>query len=233
MASLHLNPHPLRNAGDVWRRWGGSIIGVAVVALLAAALWYLLSDMASTKREVASTPMLMLPPPPPPPPEPEKLPDPEPVKPVVTEVKPTPAEPVEKPSEDTPSPAKDLSDPVTMNSDAQAGNDSFGIQSGRGGGMTGGGGLGGGSYNNYVSNFLQQILLRDPRTRSLSFDGLTIDLWMAADGRTTRLQLVKSSGNAQTDELILATLRGVERIDEQPPPSMRLPMRLSMRGRRQ
>ena len=230
MESLHSHAPSAVNVGDIWRRWGGAIIGVVVLTVLVALVWYLLSSTASTKREVPSTPMLMLPPPPP---EPEKLPEPEPeVKPKITEVEPTPVEQLEKPvNEPTPSPSKDLSDPVSINSDAQAGNDAFGIQAGRGGGSTGGGGLGGGSFNAYVASQLQRVLQRDPRTRSMTFD-LNVDIWLRTDGVITRVQLVRSTGNENLDAAITTVLRGIERIDERPTPSTRMPMRVTMKGAR-
>jgi TonB family protein len=225
------------DAADLWRRWGGLAIGAVVLALLAVLVWYLLSDTASQKRQVADAPMLMLPPPPPPPPEPEKLPEPEPekIKPEIVEREPTPVESTEPPKDDAPpSPSQDLGDPVTIDGPAQAGTDAFGIAAGRGGGMTGGtgGGLGSGSYGRYVANALQQALARDPRTRQLTFDDIQIDLWLDAAGKTTRVQLVKSTGNVQSDEAVLAMAREMNRIDEGPPASARFPMRVSMKGRR-
>ncbi|MGJ7524775.1 energy transducer TonB family protein [Variovorax sp. GB1P17] len=222
----------------LWRRWGGVVIGAAIVAALVALVWHLLSDTASKKRVVADAPMLMLPPPPPPPPEPEKLPEPEPekIKPEVVEKEPKPVEPLEPPKDDAPpSPSKDLGDPVTMDSAGQAGNDAFGIQAGSGGGMSGtgaGGGLGSGSYARYVSSMLQQALSRDPRTRQLVFDDIQIDLWLGADGKTARVQLVRSTGTPESDEAVLAMVRALDRIDEKPPASLRFPMRVSMKGRR-
>lgn len=222
----------------LWRRWGGVVIGLAIFAALVALVWHLLSDAASTKRVVADAPMLMLPPPPPPPPEPEKLPEPEPekIKPEVVEREPKPVEPLEPPKDDAPpSPSKDLGDPVTMDSAAQAGNDAFGIQAGSGGGMSGtgaGGGLGSGSYARYVSSLLQQALSRDPRTRQLVFDDIQIDLWLGADGKTTRVQLVRGTGTSDIDDTVLALIRNLDRVDEKPPASLRFPMRVSMKGRR-
>ncbi|MDQ0608255.1 protein TonB [Variovorax sp. W1I1] len=223
----------------LWRQWGGVAIGLAIFAALVGLVWHLLNDTASTKRVVADAPMLMLPPPPPPPPppEPEKLPEPEPekIKPV-TEPEPKPLEPLEPPKDDTPpSPSKDLGDPVTMDSAGQAGNDAFGIQAGSGGGMSGtgaGGGLGSGSYARYVSSLLQQALSRDPRTRQLVFEDIQIDLWLGADGKTTRVQLVRGTGASETDDAVLAMLRALDRVDEKPPASLRFPMRVSMKGRR-
>lgn len=226
--------------GGLWRRWGGLAIGVVALALLAALVWYLLSDTASQKRQVADAPMLMLPPPPPPPPEPEKLPEPEPekIKPELTPPEPTPVEPQEAPKDDAPpSPTPDLGDPVTIDGPAQAGTDAFGISAGRGGGMTGGTGGGGGGlgtayYARYASNALQQALARDPRTRQLNLGEIHLDLWLDTAGRITRMQLAKSTGDAQSDEAVLAAARDMGRFDEGPPASVGFPMRVSMRGRR-
>lgn len=225
-------------AASVWHRWGGWIIGAVLLALLAALVWYLLSDTAGQKRQVADAPTLMLPPPPPPPPEPEKLPEPEiePVKPEVVEPEITPVEPLEPPKDDAPpSPSQDLGDPVTMDGPAQAGTDAFGVPAGRGGGTTGGtgqGGLGSGSYARYIASALQQGLARDARTRHLVFEDIQIDLWLDASGKTTRVQLVKGTGKTNIDEAVLAMVRELNRIDESPPASQRFPMRVSMKGRR-
>lgn len=230
-------PSSTRRADGLWRQWGGVAIGVVLAAALAVLVWHLLSDTASQKRVVADAPMLMLPPPPPPLPVPEKPPEPEPekIKPQVVEPTPKPIEPLEPPKDDTPpSPSKDLGDPVTIDGAAQAGTDAFGIQAGSGGGSTGGagGGLGSGSYARYVSSMLQQALSRDPRTRQLVFDDIQLDLWLGADGKTTRAQLVRSAGSPEIDEAVLAMVRELDRIDEHPPASLRFPMRVSMKGRR-
>lgn len=237
LANPGTHPRAPTRAQGLWQRWGGFAIGALVLALLAVLMWYLLSDTASQKRKLADAPMLMLPPPPPPPPEPEKPPEPTPekIKLEVVEPKPEPVDTPEPPKDDTPpSPSKDLGDPVTIDGPAQAGTDAFGIGAGKGGGMTGGrgGGLGSGSYGRYVANALQQALARDPRTRQLAFDDIQIDLWLDTSGKTTRVELVKSTGNAQSDEAVLAMAREMTRIDETPPASARFPMRVSMRGRR-
>jgi len=225
---------PAPSGAALWlQRWGGVAGGVLLAGALAALVWYLLSDTAATKREVAATPMLMLPPPPPPPPEPEKLPEPTPDK-VVPEVsEPEPA-PADKPMDDAPeSPSPDKGDPVTIDGAAQAGSDAFGIQAGRGGGMTGGGGggLGEGSYARYVANALQLAFARDARTRQLAFAEIRVDLWLDTEGKTSKVQLVQGTGNAQTDELVLAMVRDF-RADERPPASLRFPARVSIKGRR-
>lgn len=215
------------NPAGFWRRWGGPAIGLIVLALAGALLAYLLSGTAATKREVPTAPMLMLPPPPPPPPPPPE-PQPEPVEQEMVE----PEEaPVEQPAEEAPTPSQDIADPVTMNSDAQAGADAFGIGAGKGGGMAGGG-LGGATYGRYLGSVLQQAFARDPRTRKLAFDDVRIDLWLDPEGKPVRVELVKSSGNDAIDEAVLAMVRDLERIDQPPPRSMQFPQRISIKGRR-
>lgn len=220
-------------AASPWRRWSGIVIGVVLLAAVAVLVWYLMSDMASTKREVSSPPMLMLPPPPPPPPEPEKLPEPPPdkIKPEVAP-EPKPSEQMDSPKDDSPpSPAKDLGDPVTIDGAAQAGNDAFGIQAGRGGGTTGAGGGMGGSYGRYFGTALQQAFTRDPRTRQLAFDDIRLDVTLDADGKVVKATLLQSTGNKKIDEAILTMVREYK-VDERPPAAQRYPIHMSIRGRR-
>ncbi|UXH77414.1 hypothetical protein [Roseateles amylovorans] len=223
----------------LWRRWSGWLISAALLVVVGGGLWHLLSDTASTRREMPQTALLSLPlpPPPPPPPELEKPPEPVPEKvEKITEVAPTPDKPAEPVSDDkAPDPSRDLGDPVTIDGAAQAGNDAFGVQSGRGGGMTGGGGGGGGglgnaSYARYVSGRLQQALSRDARTRQLAFEDIRLDLWLNADGKPVRIELVQGTGNARIDPMVLAVVRELEAMDERPPAAMRYPMRVAMRG---
>jgi TonB family protein len=210
------------------RRHGGTLVAIAaVLAALAALFWYLVSDTASTKRPVADVPMIMLPPPPPPPPpEPEKTPEPEEPEEVVQE--PEPIEPL-KPTE---APAPDTSDPVTMDADGQAGHDSFGIQAGRGGGMSGVGAAGGNaSYGRYLGYVLQQAIARDEKARRLAFR-MQVDIWLSPAGEIDRVELVRGSGNDEADDAVLAALRAVGRIDEKPPGSLEFPARVLIQGRR-
>ncbi|WP_287497852.1 energy transducer TonB [Pandoraea sp. CB10b_02] len=227
---------PASAALGLLRRRSGLVVGglvVLVVLGLIALFWHLLTDKASVRREVSAPPMLMLPPPPPPPPPQEKPPEPQPEKVKPEVVEPKPADPVEPPKDDTPpSPTKDLGDAVTINGDAQAGTDAFGIGAGSGGGMTGGGGgLGSRSYSAWLASSLQQAFGRDPRTRTLAFDDVRVDLWLDADGRATRAQLIRGTGNPGIDEAVLAMLRDFH-ADEKPPASLRYPLSMSIRGRR-
>lgn len=211
------------------RRHGGTALIIAVVlGALAVLFWYLMTDTASTKRPVADVPMLMLPPPPPlpPPPEPEQTPEPEQPEDVAQE--PEPIEPL-KPAE---APAPDTSDPVTMDAEGQAGNDSFGIQAGSGGGMSGvGAGGGNASYGRYLGYVLQQAIARDETARRLAFR-LQVDIWLSPGGDIDRVELVRGSGNDEADRAVLDALRAVGRIDEKPPGSLAFPARVLIQGRR-
>ncbi|UYB52941.1 energy transducer TonB [Xanthomonas sp. AM6] len=217
-----------------WPRWLPAVLAsIGLIAALGFLAWYLLfKDAASTRRPVADTPMVMLPPPPPPPP-PEPEPEPEPEKePEETMPEPEPLEEAPKPAEEAPTP--DTADPVTMDADAQAGTDNFGIQSGSGGGMSGAGAGGGGgnaSYGRYLGYVLQQAVSRDERIRRLAFQ-LTVHVWLDGSGALTRVELLRGSGNQEADEAVLAVIRAVGRVDEIPPASLKFPARVLVQGRR-
>jgi TonB family protein len=217
-----------RKPAGWWRPAAGMVL---LLAALGALLWYLLfKDTATTKRQVPDMPMLALPPPPPPPPEPEPEPEPEP-KPEETMPEPEPLEEVPKPTEEAPTP--DTSDPVTMDADAQAGSDSFGIQKGSGGGSVGAGpgGAGNASYGRYLGYALQQAIARDERVRRLAFQ-LQLDVWLESDGTISRVELVRGSGNQEADQAVLEALRNYGKVDERPPASLPFPARVLVQGRR-
>ncbi|MFY0182621.1 energy transducer TonB [Stenotrophomonas rhizophila] len=227
MTSLH------SRSGDsvpAWRRWRPVVALIVGLAALVLLLWYLLfKDTASTRRPVAEIPMVMLPPPPPPPP-PEPEPEPE-VTPEEVMPEPEPLDEVPKPTEEAPTP--DTADPVTMDADAQAGTDSFGIQSGSGAGRSGvgAGGAGNASYGRYLGYVLQQAVARDPKVQRLAFQ-LTVNVWLDEAGQVTRVELARGSGNAEADDAVLQAIRTIGRIDERPPASLSFPARVLVQGRR-
>jgi len=175
--------------------------------------------------------MLALPPPPPPPPPPpekppesetppeETMPEPEPLD------QPTPAE--------EPTPTPDNADPVTMNADAQAGGDNFGIQSGSGGGSSGvgRGGAGNATYGRYLGYLMQQAISRDDKVKRLAFQ-LQVNVWLSNDGRLEKVELVRGSGNEEADAAVLDALRRIGKVDQAPPPSLDFPARVLIQGRR-
>lgn len=218
------NPQPRRS-------WGSVGIVLAVLLVLGVGMWWLLfKDTASTRRVVTPPPMLTLPPPPPPPPPPpEKPPEPETPEDTVTEPEPL-DEPI--PAEE-PTPTPDTADPVTMDADGQAGTDSFGIQAGSGGGSAGvgSGGAGNATYGRYLGYVMQQAIARDPRLRRLAFQ-LQVNVWMESDGRLSRVELLRGSGNDEADAAVLEALRQIGRVDQRPPATLDFPARVRVQGRR-
>lgn len=217
--------------------------GVGIVAVLAALgyfAWQWANDMAGVKRQAPQVPAIIpLPPPPPPPPEPEQPPpEPETKPEEVVEPEPQPEpEPMEeapKPEDNAPpSPSDDLADPMQMDADSQAGSDAFNIGAGQGRGMSdsGGGRAGNATYSQYMAYALQKILREDDRTRNLIFR-MNVDIWLNQAGQILRVELTRSSGDAEIDEKVIATLRAVPSVGERPPASVSMPIRASLSGRR-
>ena len=98
-------------------------------------------------------------------------------------------------------------------------------------GFSGGGRLGNGTYSQFLAFTFQRLLRENPDLRSLAFS-LQADVWLSAVGEITRVELVKSSGNPQVDEQVIAALRAAPHLSERPPASLTLPVRLSLQGRR-
>lgn len=217
------------------RRWLFPAAGVLVAAVLVWFVWVWAHQTAGIKREAPKL-ATIIPLPPPPPPPPPKPPEPE--KPVeeakMVQPDPTP-KPTEapKPKAEAPSPSKDLSPPMKMDGEAQAGNDAFNIGAGSGGGMSGsgGGGVGNGTYGQYLAYTFQRILREDERTKNLAFR-LQADVWLTAAGQVTKVVLTKSSGDEKVDAQVIAALQSAPSLDERPPASLTLPVRVVFQGRR-
>jgi periplasmic protein TonB len=212
-----------------WKRWRGRLVVAAVVIIGGLLLWNFAGHQVGVRRSAPRIATITPLPPPPPPPK-EKPPEPKKVEEVKQEV-PKPNEPM-KPV-DAPKQAPDLAKQVTINGPAQAGNDSFNIGAGDGGGMVGSGGgngVGGASYEQYLGYALQQAIERDDRTRRLAFD-VKASLWIEPDGRVSRVELLTPSGSSNTDQALISVLQGLH-IDTPPPPTLHMPVRAAIRGRR-
>lgn len=226
------NRHPEPSPSRRGRPWliTLALCTLALLGLGALFSWLLTKDTASARRQVTPPQMLTLPPPPPPPPPPpEPPPEPE-TPPEETVAEPDPVEPT--PSEQ-PEPKPDTADPVSMDTEAQAGTDNFGIRSGPGGGTsgTGAGGAGNATYGRYLGYVMQQAIARDDRLKKLAFR-LQVDVWMAADGRITRVELNRGSGNEDADRAVVEALRQLGQVEQRPPASLTFPARVLVQGRR-
>jgi outer membrane biosynthesis protein TonB len=203
---------------------------VAIVLALGVAVWRFAGDTAGERREAPQVPTVILTPPPPPPPPPTPKP-PEPQKTVQTEV-PTP-QPTEQPKSDAPK-------QLTINGPAQAGSDSFGVGAGAGGGSsvngdpngtgTGGGGFAEAAYRRQLASALQAAIQADDRASRLVF-AAQVRVWVSPEGRVSKVTIAKSTGDARTDGVVVTALMQAEGIDA-PPPQLRFPALVALRGRR-
>ncbi|WP_163420461.1 energy transducer TonB, partial [Escherichia coli] len=57
-------------------------------------------------------------------------------------------------------------------------------------------------------------------------------LWLNESGQVTRVDIVKSSGERDIDEKVVAALRRVPAMTQKPPKSLSLPVRILLQGRR-
>ncbi|MGF0238287.1 energy transducer TonB [Rhodococcus sp. IEGM1300] len=212
-------------------KWGA---GVLIAGFAAWFLWQWANDMSGIRREAPKVPTI-IPLPPPPPPPPEKPPEPEtPVEEKILEPQPTPEPEEVKPQEEAPpSPANDLANPMQIDGDAQSGNDGFNIGAGKGGGMAGSGGgrVGNGTYSQFLAFTFQRLLRENPELRNLAFS-LQADVWLSAAGEITRVELIRSSGKPEIDAQVMDALRSAPHLNERPPATLTLPVRLSLQGRR-
>ena len=114
----------------------------------------------------------------------------------------------------------------------QAGSDAFNIGAGSGKGMggSGAGRAGNATYSQYLSFALQKALRDADSTRHLAYR-LHVDLWIDRDGRVTRAQLARSSGDAEIDQAVLAVLNTIT-FDQRPTPSTTMPAKVALTSRR-
>ncbi|NIF90060.1 TonB family protein [Burkholderia gladioli] len=207
-----------------------ALVAAGVVALI----WHFASDTAGVKRVSAPQVTTVIPLPPPPPPPPQK-PPPEKVR---EEVK----TPLDKPTvapkpAETPKPSDNQPRQMTMNAPAQAGTDSFGIGAGDGSGMVGSGGggrFGNASYAQYMVYVLQRAIEADKGVQEAGgtrFSG-SLDLWMDASGRITRVTVAQSTGDARIDAAVVAAVEALGRVDEAPPAGTAYPVTVRMQGRK-
>lgn len=169
------------------------------------------------------------PPPPPPPPKEEKKPEPK-----LDENKP---QAQEQPKPDaTPEPQQ-----LKMEGAAGDGPSAFGSGTvnneykggpiGSGAGGTVGERLAAMSYGNASKRELNEFLNREADVRRAGDYKVPIGLWVRADGSVERLELLQSSGNTDTDELLRKALSRFRGFKNPPPPGMAWPMRLQLTNR--
>jgi TonB family protein len=175
----------------------------------------------------------LAPPPPPPPPPPPKEQPPEPKD----ETTPAPS-PDPKPEA---TPKNEAPRQLTINGPAQAGADAFGVAAGKGGGVAvggdpdgsdtpGGGALAQATYERYLRSRLQAAIQADERINRLFFNA-QVRIWVRPDGAVGAVTIAQSSGDDRADRALVAALQALPRLDP-PPPQLKFPARVALRGRR-
>lgn len=210
-----------------------ALLGRFLIAGLAAALALGLAacdQKPSQKKEQQKIKLLPdTPPPPPPPPKPE-------------EKKPEP-EKLDKPQQQLNQPKPDPTpQPQMLKSDEAPGEGAGGgpvagtvtqdYQGGQIGSGTGGGNkLVFDAYGRTASRALNDFLNRDPEVKKRGDFRIELNVWVDADGRLKRSQLVGSTGNAQTDEALRGALERFPGLRGAPPENMPQPIRLQITNR--
>lgn len=60
----------------------------------------------------------------------------------------------------------------------------------------------------------------------------SLNLWMDASGRITKVTIAQSTGDAKIDAAVLAAVESLGRVDEAPPPATAYPVLVRLQGRK-
>jgi TonB family protein len=210
----------------LYRRIGAGLIALLVVVALGVIVWRIASGPASLpKRTVPDVVQLRLvpPPPPPPPPPPQQPKLIEPPKVQQQQFKAEQPMPDNKP----PSPHPEAPPgPPALEGPGQGAPDGFGLAGG-GNGSFGGGDGGGGSrfgwYAQLIKSRAQESLQKQRRLNGHRYR-VNVQLWLASDGTTQRVELISSTGKTDIDQMIREALGAMPKLPEPPPPDMPEPV---------
>jgi len=195
---------------------GGVVLFLLLVGAVFLARTILSHKVAGPKPPVAQIVHIIRPPPPPP-----DQPPPPPPPPKVEELIPKEA-PEKTPDEQQP----DVNQQLGLDAQGSAGGDDFGLAARHGGSdLIGGGNDPFGSYTSMVKATVLQILSDDQRVRKGSYS-VVVRIWLARDGKVSRVALGQSSASRDQVAAIQQDLSRVGRIAEAPPIEMPEPVTL-------
>lgn len=221
-------PRARRFAGE---NRAGVMTGAIALILAAVLFWTLVNTSVQPQVKQAAAPIqiqIQRPKPPPPPPPP-KIPQEKQITPPKT------ITPVQKTfTPHTPpkaAPPKSSAPPPLGTSIKNGTSDGFaGLANGSGDGAIGGtgDGGGGGSYEGAVAADIQAALGQNPITRYANA-GLQVRIWLNAAGTVTRVEIDKSSGDAEVDRAVKdQVLAGLQLPP--PPAGTAMPISMSLTG---
>src|SRR5262249_35206515 len=124
----------------------------------------------------------------------------------------------------------DMPGPLGLDADGVAGSDAFGLVGRHGGNdITGGDGRYR-SYANHVKDALLDYLTSRDDVRKASYS-IVVQVWVSADGRVGRYEIVGTSGDKQLDAALQSALAGLGDVGGAPPDGMPQPVRLRIKSR--
>ncbi|MEO8151959.1 MAG: energy transducer TonB [Rhizobacter sp.] len=204
--------------------WLGAAIVLALVLWLIVKFLFLKAE-PEARHKVQQISLVRPPPPPPPPKPPEKPPEPPKIK---EELKIEPPKPVDEPK---PAQQPDAPPPGPLGVDAQGTGpgDGFGL-AGRPGGRDvtlggGGGGMSATLFANNVARHIAQELARMGPLRAVEYR-VDLRVWLSRDGRVERHEIIRSSGDANVDRMIVDGLAHIGALRQGVPENMTQPLRI-------
>eukprot|EP01035_Chromulina_nebulosa_P059409 gene59409-81317_t len=121
--------------------------------------------------------------------------------------------------------------PPALDAKGTGAGDAFGLQGKEGGadyrvGGDGSGGTGTGNRLGWYTTLLQQraqgAVQRQRRLLEARF-AITVQIWLAPDGSTERVELLRSTGRPELDRLLKDTLKNMPKLSEPPPKDLPQP----------
>ena len=209
------------------------LLGVVCSLAIVAAIYVLRHNFQKpphVKKMLQQLTMIQTPPPPPLPQEPTPQPAEMTTEPLEAEIPETAPEPPPEPADAPP-----LGE-LALDADGVAGADSFGLTAQKGGKSILGGNSGnaivwyGGQIKEQLTQGLQDLLADTPALR-FGYDVL-IEVWVGADGRISRCELIGGSGQADVDQALRNALFKLKAdIGKPPPENMPQPVKIRLISR--
>ena len=204
-------------------RLGAGVLGLC---LLLGFVWFVRTMMAgkTVKQDRQVQIVQVIAPPPPPPPPKDEPPPPPPEK---TD-EPLPKDEPEPAPNDEPPP----SEPMGIDAQGSAGEDAFGLAARHGGSdLVGGTGSAAFAwYTNRLKDAIVDKLSSDTRLGAKKFS-VSVQVWIAPDGRIKQVKLASTTGNRELDQRIESELGALGRLSEAPPLEMPQPISLKIVSR--
>ncbi|MCQ8103518.1 TonB C-terminal domain-containing protein [Methylomonas sp. SURF-2] len=200
----------------------GGVIALIVLFFFVKMVMHFLENQQEKPQRKIQPVTLVAPPPPPPPPPKVEPPPPEPEMEKIKEPEPEP-EPEPMPDE---APARDLG----LDADGSAGSDGFGLAARKGGTGLFGGGNPFAWYGGIIKNDIVNLLSNYEQLRRKGYTAV-VKLWLRPDGSVDRFELSRGSNDAEIDQLLEIALNKYKRVNEAPPPGMKLPIKLKITSR--